>query len=144
MSCKDSIKYTCGTKLNARCVDYEGVLSSCTTLPSCTKFNLHDVVEDIQGVLTDLCTKLDISNIDTSCDPLEVNKISDILNNVYSKICSLEDRLPENKCQDLGDTNIECLNLDFSCLIPADPCGDLSPKTVKEFFQFLIDQQCQP
>ena len=139
MSCKDKILYTCGTRLNARCVDYEGIISECSELGTCDKYRLHDVIEDTQSILTRHCNFLDVSDVDPECADLSAEpSLSGYLNDLYAKVCSMGAQIPNTLC----DMDITCLNLDYKCLLD-DPCNEGKPSNPSELFQLLIDQICE-
>lgn len=138
--CKDEVFYTCGPRLNARCVDYEGILSECSNLGSCNKYRLHDVIEDMQGILTDHCKVIGIEDVNTSCldTPVTFDSFGEYVTDLYSRICTIYSELPDTLC----DMDITCLNLDYKCLLDG-PCNEGAPNSASELFQLLIDQICE-
>jgi hypothetical protein len=142
--CKDTLSYTCGKKVNARCVDYEGDLSDCTELnEDCKVHTLHDTLEDMNEQLTNLCEKVDITGLSGECvDFGLVVTIKGALQTLTNKLCELEGRLPEEgACDPTFSADIACAELNYNCLV--DACGvDAAPQDLKELLQIMIDQIC--
>lgn len=146
-NCNDKIEYTCGKKVNARCVDYEGKHSECTNLTECSSRSVHTTLEDIADQLTDLCNKVDTSGLSDSCLTYDESdgeqvRIVDILNKLQEEVCALKDIVEaEEACPSIFTQDISCLGLDYNCL--ADPCG-VQPQNLAELLQLIINQACPP
>ena len=139
-NCKDKISYTCGKRVNARCVDYEGDLSECTELDKdCGIHTVHEVLEDVAERLTDICDDLDMTNVEMGCLELEATepKLPEVLSAVIAKLCETQ----EGDCNLIFNTPIECANFDYGCLV--DECGaGIAPGNLKELLQTMINQSC--
>jgi hypothetical protein len=138
-NCREKISYTCGKKVNARCVDYEGELSSCTELGDCPKHSVHDVLSDINRQLSDICEKLNIEDYDSGCLELEENSLVNILQELTNQVCELKEALAPVDCPPVFSADISCLGLDYQCL--ADPCGE-QPQNLTQLLQLIINQVC--
>lgn len=140
-NCKDKISYTCGKRVNARCVDYEGDLSECTELDKdCGIHTVHEVLEDVAKRLTDICDDLDMTNVEMDCLELEATepKLPEVLSAVIAKLCETQ----EGDCNLIFNTPIECANFDYGCLV--DECGvDIAPSNLKELLQTMINHSCE-
>lgn len=141
MSCDD----TCGgKKINARCVDYEGLLPADTSIANCSKPSVHDVLEDSKTILDNLKAALDTSSLGDSCVSYEGTEVRDILLGLETKLCEIEEfvGLPNpdcaecNPCPSIFTQDISCMGLDYGAL--SDACGN--PITnLTELFQALLD-----
>ena len=145
-NCKDKINSTCGKITNARCVDYEGKLSSCTELNAeCRSHNVHEVLEDVSEQLTLACEALDMTKVIHECLQEEYGEgelptLPEILTMLSKKVCEL---MGENggECHSAFSAPISCMGLNYSCLV--DECGvEAAPKDLKELLQMLIDLGC--
>lgn len=145
--CNDKISLTCGKKINAKCVDYEGTLHNDTQLTNCGCYNLEDVVEDINNTINNITDALDTSGLGDSCITYtEVGgeiTIKEALLRLEEKICEIADFVSlatPAACPPIFTQDITCLGLDFECLV--DPCGD--PITnLKDLLQALITKSCE-
>jgi len=146
-NCKDKIEYSCGKKVNARCVDYEGNLSECTDLGDCPSQNLHNVLEDMNRQLTEHCNNLNLDNSDVDClytpgvRPTDLT-LPELLTSMSTMICQIRDSLPsDGDCNSVYTDPIDCANLDYKCLL--DECGDsAAPQNLTELLQLMINQIC--
>ena len=145
-NCNDKIEYTCGKKVNARCSDYEGDLSSCSDLnPDCNSHSVHDVLNDINSQLSTVCSQLDMTAVDNGCITYEgegTPTLPEILSKLSSLICTIQDQLPaEGECNSVYSDPIDCAGLDYSCLV--DECGaEANPQNLTELLQIMITQIC--
>lgn len=139
MNCKDKISTTCGKRINSRCIDYEGNLSDCTDLPGCPKQTVHEVLEDMSNKISDFCKSLDLADTNTGCVTVQTKTLKDLLESLFSEVCGIKDRLPEEDCPSVFTQDAACLELDYKCLV--DACGE-QPKSVKDVLQLLIDSAC--
>jgi hypothetical protein len=139
MSCKDKISTTCGKRINSRCIDYEGNLSGCTELAGCPKHTVHEVLEDMSERITTFCETLDLSETNTGCVTVEVKTLKNLFESLYSEVCEIKDKLPDEECPSIFTQDVTCLGLDYKCL--TDACGE-QPKSIKDVLQLLIDNAC--
>lgn len=141
-NCDKEIRYTCGKKVNARCVDYEGDHSECSELNCCDKPTVHDTLEDISNQLTTICQSIDVSALGEDCLNYEGTPVTvkDVLLKLEQEVCDLKDRIQEEEnCPTVFQQDISCLNLNYECL--SDPCGD-PPSNLTELLQSMITQIC--
>ena len=139
------IEDTCGKKINARCVDYEGPINEQSELDAEDCLDVADTTEDIYNQLEDIQNSIDLSNLGEDCITYEQAGdnllVSEALIGLEQKICELSGVTdPENPgCHPIFDADISCLNLDLGCL--TTPC-DTPITTFKELIQALITQSC--
>lgn len=144
--CGSKVSSTCGKRINAKCVDYEGELHNDTELDSCDCPNVEDVIEDINNTLNNIKDGLDTSGLGNQCITYnEVDgevSISEALLRLEEKICEISDHLnisEEEDCPTVYTQDLTCVGLDMSCLV--DPCGE--PITdLKTLLQALINKVC--
>lgn len=145
MGCKDKLRNTCGKKINARCVDYEGELHDDSELDVCDNPNVEEVIEDINNTLNTITDSIDLSGLGDSCiDYNEVDgviTVKEALGKIEAKLCELAElvELEKPDCPTIFSEDISCLNLDFQCL--TDVCGD-KITNLKDLLQALIDESC--
>lgn len=145
MGCGDKLKYTCGKRTNAKCVDYEGDLHNETSLESCDCYNVEEVIEDINGTINDITNAIDLADLGGLCItyPLTDGKIlvKDALKKIEEKLCELADavELDPPDCPTIFSQDISCLGLDYECL--TDAC-DNDITNLGELLQALITQVC--
>lgn len=137
----DKIEDTCGKKINARCVDYEGTVNSQSPLTEGC-LNVHNTTEDIYDQLEVIQESIDLTDLGSACItyPQEglALKVSEALLGLETKVCELA--VTEEGCHPIFDADITCLGLNLGCL-PDDPCGD-PITTFKQLLQALIAQSC--
>ena len=142
------ISDTCGKKVNARCVDYEGEVNEDSSLENNNCHTVHDTTEDIFEQLEDLnkCLNLDalgeLCITYTQADTAKL-KINEAILGLEKAICHLQNELlidETTDCHPIFETDITCLDLDLACL-PNAPCEeDLT--TLKQLIQAIITQAC--
>lgn len=149
MNCKDKISSTCGKKVNAKCVDYEGEYHSNTNIEPCDKPSVEDVIEDINSHIDTLSDSMDLSSLGKDCIEYtkegEELKAKEAFLALEAKICEIADfvGLPKpgcescDNCSPIFDLDINCAGLNLGALV--DECGE-QPKTLKELLQLIIDQ----
>lgn len=143
-NCEQDIRYTCGKRINARCIDYEGEYSTCSSLNCCNKPSMHTVIEDMNSQLSDICDSLDTSELGGDClsYPSSPILVKDVLLTMEEEICSIKNTLSQDAdCNPVFDQDIACLELDYKCLY--DPCGVNRPASLKELLQSMIDKICE-
>lgn len=144
--CKDKISNTCGKKINAKCVDYEGVLHENTELEDCNCHSVEAVIEDMNVALNTINESIDLSILGDDCidyDKVDGKiQVKEALKKLEECVCELKSKVDDvdaEDCPAIFSTDISCLGLDFECL--TDPCdepiGDL-----KDLLQALITQTC--
>lgn len=138
----DKIEDTCGKKINANCVDYEGEVNSQSPLIQTGCLSISSTTEDIYNQLEEIQESIDLTVLGTDCITYEQAglklKISEALFGLEKKICELS--IVEEGCHPIFDTDITCLDLNLGCL-SVDPCGD-QITTFKQLLQALIAQAC--
>ena len=146
-NCKDKISTICETRVSSACVDYQGDLSTCTTLnKDCKTYTVFEILEDINSQLSTICDKLDLSTLDADCleydKPVEELEIIDVLKKLTEEVCALKDNLPQTgECNPFFFMPIDCADLDYKCLI--DACGvTIVPKNIMELLQAMINKMC--
>lgn len=146
MGCNDKISRTCGKKINAKCVDYEGELHDNTQLEQCECHNVEEVIEDMNLALNEIYESIDLSDLGDSCiDYEEVDgkiQVKEALKKLEECICELKDQVEDTDnegCPAIFSADISCLGLDFMCL--TDPCG-AQIQNLGELLQALITQTC--
>lgn len=143
-NCKDKITSTCGKKVNAKCVDYEGTFHDESELTTCDYPSVEDVIEDINVTLNEITAALDTSGLGDSCITYtEVDgkiTIKEALLRLEEKVCALSSAIDTSGCPPVFSQDITCVGLDYGCLV--DPCGN--PITnLKDLLQALINISCQ-
>jgi len=145
--CKDKISRTCGKKINAKCVDYEGTLHDNTELEDCDCHSVEDVIEDINVAINAINESIDLSELGDSCITYDKEDgkilVKEALKKLEECVCDLKDRLDDTDstgCPAIFSEDISCLGLDFMCL--SDPCG--APiQNLGQLLQALITQTCE-
>lgn len=149
MSCDKDTKSTCGKKMNAKCVDYEGELHENTNIEECSKPSVEDVIEDINEQVDLLSDGLDLSELGDKCIQYvkegEELKAKEAFLAIEEKVCEIADfvGLPKpgcTGCQDCSpifDLPIACVGFDLGRLV--DECGE-QPATLGELLQLLINK----
>ena len=149
MSCKDEISNTCGKKINAKCVDYEGDLHKNTKIENCSKPSVEDVIEDLNLQVDAFSDGVDLSALGSSC--IEYAKEGDTLKvkeaflAMEEKICEIADYvgLPKpgctgcESCSPIFEETIACMGLELGELV--DDCGE-QPATVKDLLQLMLNE----
>ncbi len=145
----NKIDNTCGKKINARCVDYEGEINDCSSLEDKDCLSIHETTEDIYKQIEDLKECLDLSSLGKNCleygEECEDLKINKVLLKLEEKVCELCEAIPTpqsdpNYCNPIFEQDLSCLELDYKCL--TDPCNN-EIKTLKQLLQALIDKNCE-
>ena len=143
-NCNDRIASTCGKKINAKCVDYEGDFHNESDLTTCDYPNIENVIEDINTTLNEITDALDTSSLGDSCiSYTEVGgkiTIKEALLRLEEKVCELSDAVVVNGCSPIFTDDISCVGLDFKCLV--DPCGE-QITSLKGLLQAIIDKSCE-
>jgi len=138
----DKIDDTCGKKINARCVDYEGEVNSQSDLDQEGCLSVASTTEDIYNQLEEIQESIDLSGLGEDCieytQAEEKLKVSEALLALEAKVCELDVEAPD--CHPIFDADITCLNLDLDCLT-TDPC-DEPITTFKQLLQAMIIQAC--
>lgn len=149
MSCKDKLANTCGKKVNAKCVDFEGTRHANTKIEECDKPSVETVIEDLNLQVDFLSNSLDLSALGEACinytQEGETLLAKEALLAMEAKICEIADfvGLPRpgcptcESCSPLFDETISCLGLDLGGLV--DSCGT-QPTTLKELLQLMLNQ----
>jgi len=146
MGCKDKLSRTCGKKINAKCVDYEGELHENTQLEACDCHSVEDVIEDMNLAINEIYESIDLSELGDSC--IEYEKVDgkilvkEALKKLEECVCDLKSQLEDTDstgCPAIFSQDISCLGLDFLCL--TDPCGN-QIQNLGELLQALINQTC--
>lgn len=136
-SCKDKdlLSNMCTDRKNARCIDYEGQVADNSPLADSTCVNLHEVTEDLYGLLEDLERQLVPAGLTTnSCLEYPIDPThADILTVLDTELCKIK----ANQTTDALEYSVS--DLDMKCL--TTQCGD-QIVTVKELLQALIDKVC--
>lgn len=142
----DKIEDTCGKKINARCVDYEGTVNTQSELTNDSCLNVHNTTQDIYNQLEDIQNSIDLEGLGENCVTYEQEgdklTVVEALLGLESKLCELveESTSGTGGCHPIFDADITCLNLDLGCLT-TDPCGE-QITTFKQLLQALIIQAC--
>lgn len=149
MSCDKEISSTCGKKVNAKCVDYEGEYHKNTKIEECDKPSVQTVIEDINNQLDVLSDGLDLNELGDKCIGYvkegEDLKAKEVFLAMEEKICEIADfvGLPKpgcTGCQDCSpifDLPIACVGFELGGVV--DDCGE-QPATLGELLQLLIDK----
>ena len=150
MSCKGkNLINTCGKKVNAKCVDYEGELHKNTKIGACDNPSVEDVIEDINDQIDLLSDSLDLSELGNQCITYtkegEDLLAKEAFKALEDKICEIAEYvgLPESACtgcetcSPIFNEEIACMGLDLGQLV--DACGE-QPATVKDLLQLLINE----
>ena len=144
----DKIEDTCGKKINARCVKYEGEINEQSSLEEDDCLNVHNTTEDIYEQLEDIQCSIDLSALGDKCidytqkdeDKL---KVAEALLGLEEKLCEIVGEVApvEGACHPVFDADITCVGLDLECL-ELDPC-DNPITTFKDLLQALITKVCE-
>lgn len=149
MGCKKKLTDTCGKKVNARCVDYEGNLHKNTKIEECDNPSIEDVVEDINLQVDKLSDSLDLSELGDKCITYtkegEELQAKEAFLALEEKVCGIADfvGLPRpgctgcQECSPIFDLDISCVNLDLGGLV--DACGE-QPATLKDLLQLMLNK----
>lgn len=142
--CSDKVSRTCGKKVNAKCVDYEGDLHENTNLEVCDCHNLEDVIEDINTGLNTIFDAIDLSGLGDDCLTYELEDGKILVRNALKKfeeeICKLKAATAiDADCNPIYTEDISCLGLNMDCL--SDPC-DNPITNLGDLLQAMITQIC--
>jgi hypothetical protein len=143
--CSDKVSRTCGKKVNAKCVDYEGELHNNTELEECDCHNLEDVIEDLNTGLNTIFDAIDLSELGNDCLTYELENGKVLVKNALKKfeeeICKLKEATATDvDCNPIYTEDFTCVGLDLECL--SDPCNN--PITnLGDLLQAMITQICQ-
>ena len=133
--CKDNITSTCGKKVNAKCVDYEGEYHDRTGFEECDKPSLEDVVEDINETLNFLSESVDLSQLPQACDAIDYSQdgdellVSEALIAHSEMLCALIEHTGYGEPEPCPDCN--------------DPCGNPSQSTCCESLIYISQLSTQ-
>lgn len=142
MSCTGfTTKNTCGEKIFATCVYYEGVLPSITSLTTADCYTVEELVADTYQILTNIEASVEVDSLlGNSClsYTLEGGVITprQAMLKFEEEICSLKTQFDSIAQTQLCDIPIAACNLDLKGL--ADQCSN-PPTTFGELMQVLID-----
>tara|TARA_R110000772_G_scaffold119924_1_gene226087 strand:+ start:1235 stop:1705 length:471 start_codon:yes stop_codon:yes gene_type:complete len=144
--CKDKISRTCGKKINAKCVDYEGSLHDNTTLATCDCHSVEDVIEDMNLALNEINTSIDLTILGDDCityDEVDGKiQVKEALKKLEECICELKakvDDVDAEDCPAIFSADISCLGLNFECL---ETACETPIQNLGELLQALITQTC--
>ena len=149
MSYSQTRAVSCGKKINARCVDYEGSINDKSSLDSEGCLNIHDTTEDLYTQVEEIQQGIDLSGLGAKCltfTPATTGdlKVKEALLTMEDFICNIKASLPDKTsptyCPPVFTEDLSCLGLDFKCLV--DPCGD-PITTLKTLLQVMIDKTCE-
>jgi len=139
--CGFTVKNTCGERLFATCVYYEGVLPDFTTLDAASCYTLEEIVTDVYLQLTDIYDALEVDSLLGGLSltyTLVDGKITvrQALKTFEEEIDSLKDKVDNAAKYQLCDLPIDGCALDLGAL--EDACGG-TITNFGELFQALID-----
>lgn len=135
MSCDYDIKCqecTCAEIVNASCVRLDIAIPDCSDLSSQPTVSVRQVIEDLYKLVCDSEESLDLDNVNTSCISVQVKTMKNLLESLFTNICSLRNTV--SALPKFSDCNINYGTLQ-------DPCGQvISINSQCEFNQFVVNQ----
>lgn len=138
----NKVKNTCGTRIQAECVDYEEIVNSQSSLNSTECVNLSETTKDIYEQLEEIN---DLSELSNSCLEYVENEegkivVKNVLLKFEEEICSMKQQIETLQNTAFVDISLVDSGLDFECL--TDSCSE-NINTVKELLQALISKACE-
>ena len=139
MSCKNKLKYTCGTKNNARCTFYDAYIPEDSELIDEECVTIEETTEDTYKRIDTINEELDLSDLGNNCieyneEEAGVIKTKEALLTLETELCTLKETIEEE------ESNIDISTLDTKCLV--DECGT-GFSNANDLLQALIDKVCE-
>jgi hypothetical protein len=139
--CGFSVKNTCGERLFATCVYYEGILPAFTNVPEANCYTLEEIVADVYQQFQTIYDELEVDSLlgDLSLTYTLVNSkvvVRQALKTFEQEIDSLKTKVDNIAKYQLCDLPIAGCNLNLGAL--EDACGN-QITNFGELFQALID-----
>lgn len=135
MSCDYDIKCqecTCAEVVNASCVNLDIDIPDCSSLSGRASVSVRQSIEDLYKLVCDSEDSQDLSAVNTSCISVPVKNMKNLLESLFSNVCTLRDSV--SALPKFSDCNINYGSLQ-------DPCGQvISVNTQCEFNQFIVNQ----
>lgn len=139
--CGFSVKNTCGERLFATCVYYEGILPDFTTVPEANCYTLEEIVADVYQQFETIYDELEVDSLLGGLSltyTLVDSKITvrQALKTFEEEIDTLKDKVDNAAKYQLCDLPIDGCGLNLGAL--EDACGN-QITNYGELFQALID-----
>jgi len=131
--CGEKVSNTCTDKTKAPCVAYEAYISLNSTIEGECDITIEDTTEDLYKIADSIHAEIDNSELGEDYITYANKKTNTVLLQHEEELGNLNDKI--NTLQE-AQIDITEMNLDFRSKV--DACGN-EPTTVKQFFQFLID-----
>ena len=137
----NKIKCNCGSRQNAKCVDYDGYLPAYSVLEDdCV--NIEETTEELYKNQEKILDSIDLTKLGKDCldysefQETDTLKVREALLTIEKEICEIKSI---SSSTDIcgGDTSL--IGLDFKCLVT--PCGT-SIDTLNQLLQVIIDKLC--
>src|SRR5699024_9009334 len=96
--CKLSIKNTCFSRTNAKCVDYDGCIQEYSTLDKEKCYNSEDIICELGNLVDEINNSIDVSSLGccmtyTADDEEKGLLIKEVLSAHEGMLCDHEERL---------------------------------------------------
>lgn len=151
---KKSTKDTCGSKVWASCVFYEGSVPESSDLSEETCLVVEETIEDMYSLIDSILEGTDLSDFaQDSCIEYEASgdelSVVDILNKHNEELCSLKEQLEESSEDDDNTGNnsggansatLDSLGLDLDLKCLELDCEEIT--NLNQLFQALVDKVC--
>lgn len=142
MGCGDKIKHTCGTRINSRCVSYDGYIPEDSDLNGEDCITIEETTEDLYKTTDNITNSIDLSDLGDECIEYEEEEgiitVKEALKKHEEEICNLKNNITS------GSGNTDCCidvnTIDTSCL--EDLCGT-GFSTPNDLIQTLIRKICE-
>lgn len=143
MGCRtNKLKYNCGTRLNARCVFYDGYIPEDSPLSEEECVVLEETTVDLYEITDDIKEQIDLSELPDECidyNEEEVGnvKVNEAIIQHQKEICEIKDLL---EGLDPNTPSIDLEQIDTECLVDVCENGFNSPE---ELIQAIITKLCE-
>lgn len=142
MACNDKISNTCGQRINARCVFYDGYIPDDSILFGEGCINLEETTEDLYNITDEIKSEIDLSALGSNCltydeETLGDIKIKEAALKFEEEICLLKTAVAALPS---GDGTIDVTTIDTSCLEDVCGTGFASPN---DLIQAIIQKLCE-
>lgn len=140
MTCGNKIKNTCGKKVFAECVYYEGDKPEWSELDDCSV--IEETTEEIYNKLTEILNLIDVSDFESDCEDLTILQSGGqvTLKTLLQTLLNVAEGIKCGEITIKEDVDISKWNLDLDCL--SEPC-DTPITKLSVLIQTMITKMCE-